>query len=184
MRRAVFLDRDGTINRAIVRDGRPYPPPDLAALEILPGAADAVRRLHTAGFLTVIVTNQPDVARGLQSRATVAAIHAAIRAAMPITAIRACYAEEGKDGGRYKPAPGMLLEAAASFGIALADSFMVGDRWRDVGAGAAAGCFTILIESDYTEPVRCRPDAVVASLAAAADLILAGRPPDRSAQGS
>lgn len=169
----MFLDRDGTINRAVVRDGRPYPPPDLASLEILPGAAEAVDRLHTAGFLTIIVTNQPDVARGLQNREVVEAINRRICEFMPITDIKICYATEDVAQQHYKPAPGMLLDAAEEWEISLRDSFMVGDRWRDVGAGRAAGCFAILIESGYREPMRAQPDAIASSLTEAADLILA-----------
>ena len=134
LRRAVFLDRDGVLNRAIVRDGRPFPPESPEAFEILPGAAEAVRRLHDAGFLLIVATNQPDVARGTQRREVVEAMNARLLDAMPIDEIRVCY-EDGDDCPRRKPNPGLLLEAAQAHGIDLPESYMVGDRWRDVEAG-------------------------------------------------
>ena len=111
-RRAVFLDRDGVLNRAIVRDGRPYPPATLEAFEILPGVAEAVRRLHDAGFLLIVATNQPDVARGTQRREVIEAMNARLAAVMPLDEFRVCY-EDGDDCPRRKPNPGLLLEAAA-----------------------------------------------------------------------
>ena len=106
-RRAVFLDRDGVLNRAVVRDGRPYPPATLEEFEILPGVAEAVRQLHDAGFLLIGATNQPDVARGTQRREVVEAMNARLMAAMPITEILVCY-EDGDDCPRRKPNPGLL----------------------------------------------------------------------------
>jgi D-glycero-D-manno-heptose 1,7-bisphosphate phosphatase len=150
LRRAVFLDRDGVLNRAIVRDGRPFPPESPEAFEILPGVAEAVQRLHDAGFLLIVATNQPDVARGTQRREVVEAMNARLLDAMPIDEIRVCY-EDGDDCPRRKPNPGLLLEAAQAHGIDLPASYMVGDRWRDVEAGRRAGCHTVFIDLDYDE---------------------------------
>ncbi len=147
---AVFLDRDGVLNRAVIREGRPYPPGSLEAFEILPGVPEAVCRLHDAGFLLIGATNQPDVARGTQRREVVEAMNARLLDEMPITAILVCY-EDGDDCPRRKPNPGLLLEAAETFGIDLSASFMVGDRWRDVEAGRRAGCRTVFIDLGYTE---------------------------------
>ena len=77
----MFLDRDGVINRAMVRDGKPYPPAILEEFELLPGAKQTMEALHKAGFLIIIVTNQPDVATGVQSREMVEAMHDRLRAA-------------------------------------------------------------------------------------------------------
>jgi D-glycero-D-manno-heptose 1,7-bisphosphate phosphatase len=154
LNRAVFLDRDGVLNRAIIRDGRPHPPATLEAFEILPGVPEAVRRLHDAGFLLIGATNQPDVARGTQRREVVEAMNARLMAEAPITVMLVCY-EDGDDCPRRKPNPGLLLEAAATFGIDLTASFMVGDRWRDVEAGRRAGCRTVFLDRDYDER---RPD--------------------------
>jgi D-glycero-D-manno-heptose 1,7-bisphosphate phosphatase len=172
MRCAVFLDRDGVLNRAMVRDGKPYSPATLDELEILPGVPAALRALHEAGFLLIVVTNQPDVARGQLRREVVEAMHRRLRAELPIDDIKACYEVDGPESTCYKPKPGMLLAAAREHHIELARSYMVGDRWRDVGAGKAAGCLTILIDRGYDERLVEAPDAVCADLAEAASLIL------------
>ena len=170
--RAVFLDRDGVLNRALVRDGRPYPPASVEELEILPGAADAARRLRDAGFLLIGATNQPDVARGSQRRDVVEAMNQRLLAAMPIAEIRVCY-DDGDDCPRRKPNPGLLLEAADEHAIDLAASYMVGDRWRDVEAGRRAGCRTVFIDRRYRERRPDPPaDHDAADLADAADWIL------------
>jgi D-glycero-D-manno-heptose 1,7-bisphosphate phosphatase len=172
LKRAVFLDRDGVLNRAIVRDGRPYPPRALEAFEVLPGVAEAVRRLHAAGFLLIGATNQPDVARGTQCRAEVEAMNARLQAEMPLVDILVCY-EDGDDCPRRKPNPGLLLEAAETYRIDLPASFMVGDRWRDVEAGRRAGCRTVFLDRGYAERRPDPPaDHTAADLPAATDWIL------------
>lgn len=153
-RRAVFLDRDGVINRAVVRDGKPYPPRSVEELEVLPGVAEALERLQTAGFLLIGVTNQPDVVRGTQRREVVEAINDHLLATLPLAQMFVCY-EDGTTCPRRKPNPGMLLEAAGQFTIDLAASFMVGDRWSDVEAGRRAGCRTVFLDYSYAER---RPD--------------------------
>jgi D-glycero-D-manno-heptose 1,7-bisphosphate phosphatase len=171
-RPAVFLDRDGVINRAMVRDGKPYPPASLKELEILPRVSEALARLKEAGFLLVVVSNQPDVARGVTSVAAVEAINIELSARLPLDQIRMCY-HDGKDACLCrKPQPGMLLEAARELDIDLYSSFMVGDRWRDVEAGQRAGCRTFFIDYAYDErqPENC--DYRVHSLADAAETIL------------
>ena len=172
LNRAVFLDRDGVLNRAVVRDGRPYPPATLEFFEILPGVPEAVRRLHDAGFLLIGATNQPDVARGTQRREVVEAMNAQLLAETRITAILVCY-EDGEDCPRRKPNPGLLLEAAATYSIDLHASFMVGDRWRDIEAGRRAGCRTVFLDQSYAERRPDPPaDYTTADLPAAADWIL------------
>ena len=181
-RRAVFLDRDGVINRALTRDGKPYPPANLAEFEILPGAAEACAELKAAGFLLVVATNQPDVGRGTLKQETVETIHAFMCRQLPIDRVEACYHPGGdqSDCDCRKPRPGMLLRAARELGIDLARSWMVGDRWRDIDCGHAAGCRTIFVERGYAEELRQAPDYRVRSLQAAAELIvrLSGRKAD------
>jgi D-glycero-D-manno-heptose 1,7-bisphosphate phosphatase len=174
-RRATFLDRDGVLNRATVRDGKPYPPASLGTLEILPDVPDALHALKAAGFLLIGATNQPDVARGTQRRDVVEAINAKLCATLPLDDLLVCYHDDRDDCECRKPHPGLLLEAAAKHGIDLAASYMVGDRWRDVGAGRGAGCATIWIDRGYTEPwpEGCASDHTVASLAEAAAWIIA-----------
>jgi len=172
MNRAVFLDRDGVINRAVVRDGKPYPPASVAEFELLPGVAEACVTLKDLGFLLVVATNQPDVGRGTQTKEDVEAMHAAMRARLPIDRVEVCYDPgQGMPSDFRKPAPGMLLRAARELEIDLPRSFMVGDRWRDVDCGAAAGCRTIFVDHGYDEALRQMPDFQVKSLREAADVI-------------
>lgn len=179
-RRAVFLDRDGVINRALVRDGKPYPPRSLEELEILPGVAEACAQLKAAGFLLIVATNQPDVGRGTLAQATLDQLHAYLRQQLPLDRIEVC-PHGGEKYGQpcdcRKPRPGMLLRAAGELGIDLTASWMVGDRWRDVDCGHAAGCRSIFIDYGYDEPLKALPDHRCASLKEAAELILqvAGR---------
>jgi len=170
--RAVFLDRDGVINRASVRDGKPYPPSGPEELEILPGVPEALSRLSAAGFRLVVVTNQPDVARGRQSREMVEAIHKALRNELPIDEFRVCYHDDADRCSCRKPVPGMLLQAAVDLDLDLTASFLVGDRWRDVEVGKNAGCATVFIDYGYSERRPENPDKIVQSLLEAADWIL------------
>jgi D-glycero-D-manno-heptose 1,7-bisphosphate phosphatase len=174
MKRAVFLDRDGVINRAVPREGKPYPPASVAEFELLPGVAEACAQLKAAGFLLVVATNQPDVGRGTQRREAVEEMHAAMHAALPIDRVEVCYDRgQGAPSEFRKPAPGMLLRAAHELGIDLAQSWMVGDRWRDIDCGAAAGCRTVFIDHGYDEVLRQPPDFRAANLRDAAEIILA-----------
>jgi D-glycero-D-manno-heptose 1,7-bisphosphate phosphatase len=177
VRRAVFLDRDGVINRALVRDGKPYPPISANGVEVLPGVLAALHRLKTAGYFLVVVTNQPDVARGTQSRDTVEAIHARLASELPIDEFRTCYHDDHDDCGCRKPKPGLILESAQAHDVDLGASVMVGDRWRDVEAGRRAGCATVFLDYGYAEQRPERPDMVAGSLAEAAEWILS-RPGD------
>jgi histidinol-phosphate phosphatase family protein len=172
-RRAAFLDRDGVLNRAVVRDGRPFPPPAPDAVERLPGVEAAVRRLDDAGWLVFVVTNQPDVARGTTTRAQVDAINDRVVDGLPVTEVLVCPHDDADGCACRKPSPGMLLDAAARWGVDLASSVTIGDRWRDVEAGARAGTATVLIDYGYAEPIERAPDHVVADLPAAVDAVLA-----------
>jgi transaldolase len=172
-RRAVFLDRDGVLNEAVLRNGRPHPPADLAALRIPAAVPPAVQRLRDAGFLTIAVTNQPDVARGTQTRDRVEAINQAVQAQVPLDAILVCYHDDAERCDCRKPGPGLIIAAARQHGIDLAASFMVGDRWRDVEAGRRAGCGTVFIDYDYEERRPMPPaDVNVRSLTDAVEWIL------------
>ena len=175
--RAVFLDRDGVINRAIVENGKPHPPASLKELAILPGVPEALRTLKAAGYRQIVVTNQPDVARGAQTRATVEAINSVLLAALPLDDIFVCYHDDRDHCDCRKPQPGLLTQAAAKYSIDLAASFMIGDRWKDIEAGRRAGCRTILIDCDYVEKgVETKPDHCVRALPEAVALILAPIP--------
>lgn len=172
MRHAVFLDRDGVINRAIVRDGRPYPPASLFELEILPGVHEALQKLHDANYLLVVVTNQPDVARGASKKEDVEMMNAFLSSQLPIDSFKTCYHDNGDKCSCRKPLPGALLVAAQEYNIDLSKSFMVGDRWRDIEAGASAGCKTFFIDYGYLEQKPDTPDFIVPSLLEAKKIIL------------
>jgi D-glycero-D-manno-heptose 1,7-bisphosphate phosphatase len=176
MNRAVFLDRDGVINEATVREGHPYPPANLEQFKLLPGVPETIESLRGAGFRIIIVTNQPDVATGVQSREVVESMHNKLRALGLCDDIKVCYHTDADACGCRKPKPGMLIEAAREWQIDLSNSFMVGDRWRDVTAGKAAGCFTYFINYRYQEQRPDGPDTVVESLEEAGRLILQENP--------
>ena len=170
---AVFLDRDGVLNEVNVRDGKPYSPDSLADLVIVPDAADALALLRSHGFRLVMVTNQPDIARGRISREEVARINRYLSSRLPIDAIEVCEHDDADNCDCRKPKPGMLIRAAARDGISLSESFMIGDRWRDIEAGHRAGCRAILIGDGYAGERKATPDVAMASLTDAAKWILA-----------
>jgi D-glycero-D-manno-heptose 1,7-bisphosphate phosphatase len=171
MKRAAFLDRDGVINATTVRNGTPYPPKNRGEVQILPGVPAALKLLKDLGLLLIVVTNQPDIARGTQTAAEVDAINQLLARQLPLDEFRVCGHDTADGCDCRKPKPGMLLAAGAAHGIDLAASFMVGDRCGDVLAGAAAGCRTFLIERDYSRSAECRPDFKVRDLAEAATII-------------
>jgi D-glycero-D-manno-heptose 1,7-bisphosphate phosphatase len=174
-RPAVFLDRDGTLNIQVIRNGQPYPPATLEEFRLFPEVPAACHALKAAGFALVVATNQPDVGRGTQSQAIVESMHAQLRQLLPeIEQVEVCYdAGQGEPSRRRKPEPGMLLDAAAALGLDLARSWMIGDRWRDIDCGKRAGVRTIFIDFGYAEETNAPPDFTVKNFAEAARIILA-----------
>jgi D-glycero-D-manno-heptose 1,7-bisphosphate phosphatase len=172
--RAVFLDRDGVLNANIERDGRPVAPWRLEDFKVLPGVAEAVSEFRRAGFLIVVVTNQPDIANGRTPLATLAAMHDELRRHVEVDDIRVCPHVDADACACRKPRPGMLVDAAADHSIALDRSWLVGDRWRDIAAGHAAGCRSILVgDWDGDAPEGMRPaHGRVKSLSDAVGIIL------------
>jgi D-glycero-D-manno-heptose 1,7-bisphosphate phosphatase len=174
-RGAVFLDRDGVINRPIIREGLPYPARSVAEFVMLPGVEDACQALKTAGYFLVVVTNQPDVGRGTLDRAAVEEIHRYMTERLPVDLVLTCFHAGEKYGQPCecrKPRPGMLRQAADRLLIALPESYMVGDRWRDIDCGKRAGCKTVFIDWGYAEQLREAPDFLAPDLAEAARIIL------------
>lgn len=183
-RRAVFLDRDGVLNRVnLDSDGRPHPPQSVEDLELIPGVVSACKRLKDAGFVLVIVTNQPDVARGTQTLEMVRKINSTIAELLPIDTVRTCFHDDADACACRKPKPGLLLQAAGAQNVSLCGSFMVGDRWRDVEAGHAAGCTTIQIGNGYGETLESKADFVASDLLDACSWIVAQSQGKRSARG-
>jgi D-glycero-D-manno-heptose 1,7-bisphosphate phosphatase len=175
-RRAVFLDRDGVINRVAVRNGTPHPPSHVEQFELYEDVQDGCARLKAANFLLIVITNQPDVGRGIQSREAVEAMNLKMQSALPLLdGVEICY----HAGERYgqpctcrKPRPGMILRAATELNIDLKNSYLIGDRWRDVDCARAAGCRSIFIERGYKESLREAPDVTVANFNDAVSAVL------------
>jgi D-glycero-D-manno-heptose 1,7-bisphosphate phosphatase len=149
IKKAIFLDSDGVLNKAIINeDGKPVAPTTLAELEIPAEVKPSLDKLKMAGYLLICVTNKPDIERGLMIQEQVDAIYHKIRNELPLDDVCICYHE---NSDCYKPKPGLLLDAAEKYNIDLAQSYMIGDRWRDIGAGQNAGCKTIWIDRGYAE---------------------------------
>jgi D-glycero-D-manno-heptose 1,7-bisphosphate phosphatase len=173
VKRAVFLDRDGVLNALEPRGGRLRAPVTLAAFRLLPGAADAVRRLRDGGFVCLVATNQPEVAGGELDPVVLEAMHARLRQETGVDGIYVCPHVDADGCACRKPQPGLLLRAATDWNVDVAGSFLIGDRWRDIEAGAAAGCTTVLLEGS-SEPSG-RPDVRAATLADAVAIIMKAR---------
>jgi len=175
-RRAVFLDRDGVINKPMVREGRPYPPAEARDFELYEDVAAGCTQLEAAGYLLVVVTNQPDVARETQTRGAVEEMHRKMRNALPqITRVEVCWhagATWADSCDCRKPQPGMVLRAVQALDIDLSQSFLIGDRWRDVDCGHNAGCRTIFVDRNYAEALRQPPDWTVKSFGQAVEVIM------------
>ena len=170
MSRAVFLDRDGVLAEAIIRDGRAFAPTSLDDFRILPEAAEQVRRLREAGLLCIVFTNQPELSNGLLDPRDLDEMHRQLRAALPVHDVYVCPHDKSEICRCHKPAIGMLLDAVARWSIDLESSFVIGDRWRDIGAGKAAGCYSILLERPYS---ACDDaDVNVTTLREAVDAVL------------
>jgi D-glycero-D-manno-heptose 1,7-bisphosphate phosphatase len=173
VRRAIFLDRDGVLNRAILRDGKPYPPPGLAQMELLPDVQPACQRLREADYLLILVTNQPDIARGLAREEDVLAINNYLQQFLGLDDVRVCPHDDASGCACRKPHPGLLIDAARDWDIDLGASYLVGDRWRDIEAAQRAGCSAVFIDYGYPERRPDPPFWPVNSLKEAASLILA-----------
>ena len=172
MRRAVFLDRDGVLNRVVLREGKPYPPAGADGLRIMPGVREACRSLRDAGFLLIVITNQPDIARGATPAEDVALINSRLQRFLRLHDVKVCPHDDDSGCDCRKPSPGLLLEAARAWSIDLAASYFVGDRWRDIEAGQRAGCRPVFIDYDYRERRPEPPFLRVRSLREAASRIL------------
>lgn len=172
MQRGIFLDRDGVLNQAVIREGKPYPPASLEELRIFEEVPGALAELRAAGFLLVGATNQPDVARGLQRAEVVRSINDHLCRRLRLLEILTCYHNDSDGCDCRKPAPGLLLAGARKWGIDLHRSFMVVDRWRDIEAGRRAGCRTVFIDRHYREKSPEGYCVQVSSMREAAEWIL------------
>lgn len=167
--RAVFLDRDGVVNKVILRDGKPYSPRKIEEFVFNDGVREAVYRLKEAGFKALVVSNQPDLARGEITQNTLDMMTEKLKSEIPIDDIYICPHDDHHQCSCRKPKPGMLIKAAKEWNIALAASFLIGDTWKDIEAGKAAGCKAILLDAPYNQETGC--DYRVQSLGEAVALI-------------
>jgi D-glycero-D-manno-heptose 1,7-bisphosphate phosphatase len=172
MSKAVFLDRDGVLNRVIVRNGKPHSPNHLGDFKIISGTREGLTKLKNAGYLLIVATNQPNVARQLQPQSVVEIMHEKLKATLPLDDIRVCYHDDHHRCECRKPLPGLLLSAAKDWGIRLSESYMIGDRWKDVEAGRRAGCKSVLLKRPYNEREPKTADYYAASVLEAAEQIL------------
>ena len=172
MNKAIFLDRDGVLNASVVINGKPYPPENLEQLEILPGVKGAIDLFKQHGFLCIIITNQPDVARGKISLSAVEEINKYLLTALALDDCYCCYHDDKECCECRKPKPGSILNAARKYNINLDESYMVGDRWRDIEAGQNAGCRTIFVDNNYDEKHPLNPTYTVKTLLETANLIV------------
>lgn len=174
-RPAVFLDRDGVLNLSLVKDGKPYPPNQISEVEILDGVINGINLLREHGFKIVVITNQPDVARGVTSEQNVKKINDYLGNEIGIEHFYTCFHDDKDACECRKPKAGLLRLAAKELKLDLHSSFMVGDRWRDIEAGQAAGCSCYFIDYSYPEKRPSRPFSSVNSLHEAALEIVRNR---------
>lgn len=169
-RPAVFLDRDGVLNELVQRDGADVSPRDPGEFRLRPDAAAAVRELRSAGLPVLVVTNQPDIARGRMPVEALERMTAILKSALPVDDVAVCPHDDADACDCRKPNPGLLLDLASRWDVDLQRSYMIGDSWRDVGAGRAAGCRTILIAG--ADGSRSGADATVPDLRSAVAAVL------------
>ena len=157
MEKAVFFDRDGVLNSAIVRNGKPFSPTSLSEFRIEYGAGKVIEKLKEMNFLTFIISNQPEIARGNLSIQNVLKMNSLLEQRFGITKSYFCPHDDFDNCECRKPKPGMLIQAALEFDLDLTKCFLVGDRWKDIEAGKAAGCKSILLDRGYDEPLPSKP---------------------------
>ncbi len=172
MRPGVLLDRDGVLNRVVVREGRGVSPRSFAEFDLLPGVAGAVASLRAAGLPVLVVTNQPDIARGRLTPAELDRMHQHLRDRVPVDHIYSCIHDDADRCACRKPQPGLLLRAAAEFHLDLERTWMVGDSWKDVEAARAVGCRMIFVAGLHADAGTSKPERVAVSLPDAAEIIL------------
>jgi len=172
--RAVFLDRDGVVNEVIIRDGEVSGPHSLEEFIWVEGIKEAVNRLKAASWYVFIITNQPDIARKKLDPIISEEISKTIYEHLLVDEIQVCPHDDHHNCACRKPRPGMLLSLAWRWKIALTESFMIGDSWKDIAAGQSAHCQTILLERYYNKGTEA--DFKVDTILSAVELILSSQP--------
>ena len=164
MKKAVFLDRDGVINKAFIKNGLPESPNSLSELKILPGVKESISRLKKLNFICLVVTNQPDVQRGKIKKNTIIKMNNFLKKKIELDDIFVCYHDDQDNCNCRKPKPGLLLQARKKWNVDFKKSFIVGDRWRDIQAGKKVGCKTIFLDYKYKDIKPKNPDFVTDTL--------------------
>ena len=172
MNKAVFLDRDGVINQALVLDGKPYSPKTIKEFKLLDGVIESINLLRNFGFEIVVVTNQPEVSRGNIDLIFVEEIHNQIQKFTQINNYYICPHDDEDQCECRKPKSGLLVKAAKELNLDLTKCFLVGDRWKDIQAGQEVGCQCFFINYKYAESLPSQPFSEVQSLFEATKIIL------------
>ena len=151
MKKAIFLDRDGIINHVKIINGKPHPPSNLSEFLIMPNIQEFLELTHKNNYLNIIITNQPDVSRGKISASAVEEINTHIKKKLKVDDIYTCFHDDKDFCECRKPKPGNIIKASMNYQIDLSNSYMIGDRWRDIESGQKAGCKTIYVDYNYDE---------------------------------
>jgi D-glycero-D-manno-heptose 1,7-bisphosphate phosphatase len=171
VKRAAFLDRDGVINKTILVEGAPRPPKSVEEVSILNGASEAITLLKKHNYLPVVITNQPDIARGSIEISTVTEINQLIGNSLGIENFYMCIHDDSDLCACRKPLTGLIDLAALELNLNVPNSFLVGDRWRDIEAGQKAGCNNFFIDYSYSEREPKKPFTRVSSLLEAVEIM-------------
>ena len=164
MRKAIFLDRDGTLNKAFIKNGLPFSPESFNKFEILPGVKESLLKLKKLNFVCLLITNQPDVSRGKINKNVVIQMNNFLKSEIKLDDIFVCYHDDHDNCECRKPKPGLLLNAKKKWNINLNKSYMIGDRWKDIQAGINAGCKTVFINNNYKESKKIKANFIADSL--------------------
>jgi D-glycero-D-manno-heptose 1,7-bisphosphate phosphatase len=168
--RAVFFDRDGVVNKIILRDGKPFSPRTLEEFIFAEGIQKTVSVLKRNGYKAILVSNQPDIARGHVTQDVLDQMTRRLSQEILFDDVFICPHDDDDHCACRKPKPGMILEAAAKWKIDLRGSYLIGDTWKDMEAGKTGGCKTILLDAVYNQDVRS--DFRVKSLTEVVGIIL------------
>ena len=162
----------GVLNSTRVENGRPFAPTHFKDFHLFKEALATTVALKKAGFLLVVVTNQPDVGNGITDCSEVKKMNEHLIDVLPIDRVKVCFHSQTDDCYCRKPRPGMLIETIEEYDIDPYRSFMIGDRWSDVQAGNAVNCSTIFLERGYSEQKQFSADYVCRNLTEATTYIL------------
>jgi len=180
MKKAVFIERDGVLNQAFVNGRQQVGPASLAEFRLQEGVLPLLARLKEAGFLLLVTTNQPGIARGDLSRRELDRMHDQLRRLIPVDDIFICPHDDPDRCPCRKPRPGLFQEARCKWQLNMNASFVVSDKWQDVEAARSAGCTSILIRSAWNGAAH--PDLILQDFGSVVEKILSLQPPQAPSQ--